>query len=54
MFLPLPHAKLKEMQHDRQALTLLSIRPEPHIAHALDQEARQQHRKGQPPPEQLS
>lgn len=52
--LPLPHAKLKEVEHDQQAMTLLSICPEPQVAQNLDQAARQQQSKGQPAPEELS
>lgn len=35
-------------------MTLVPVCLEPQIAQALDQEARQEHRKGQPPPEALS
>jgi hypothetical protein len=35
-------------------MTLVSLCSEPQVAQALDQEARQEDRKGQPPPEKVS
>lgn len=54
LLLPLPDAQLQEMQQHQLATPRMPIFSEPQIAEALDQEARQQDRTGQPPPEKLS
>lgn len=52
--LPLPDAKLQKMQYRQPPLTLMPICSEPQKAQGLDQEAGQEDRKGQPPPEETT
>lgn len=54
LLLPLPEAKLQEVGQHQPVPTLLPISPEPQVAQALDQEAWQEDREGQPRPEELS
>lgn len=53
-FLPLPDAKLQKMQYCQPPVTLMPIGLEPQKAQGLDQEAGQEDRKGQPPPEETT
>lgn len=53
-FLPLPDAKLQKMQYCQPPATLMPICLEPQKAQGLDQEAGQEDRKGQPPPEETA
>lgn len=54
VFLPLPDAELQKMQHCQPPGTLMPICLKPQKAQGLDQEARQEDRKGQPPPEETT
>lgn len=54
LLLPLPDAKLQEMQRHQPPVTLMPICTEPQIAQGLDQDAGQEKRKGQPPPEEVT
>lgn len=54
LLLPLPDAKLQEVQRHQPPVTPLPIRAEPQIAQGLDQGAGQEQRKGQPPPEEVT
>lgn len=54
LLLPLPDAKLQEMQRHQPPVTLMPICTEPQIAQGLDQDAGQEKREGQPSPEEVT